>query len=57
MPQDGIVEICRNFTSVCVQRYPDESFDYVYLDARHDYKGVAQDLENWYPTHGSLRHP
>ncbi len=28
---------------------PDNSLDYVYIDARHDYCGVKEDLEAWWP--------
>ena len=42
-------EVCRNYTSICAAQYPDEYFDYVFLDARHDFKGVEQDLTNWWP--------
>jgi len=42
-------EVCQNFTTVCSQRYPDDHFDFIYVDARHDYKGVLQDLTHWWP--------
>ncbi len=29
--------------------FPDASVDFVYLDARHDYCGVSEDLHAWYP--------
>eukprot|EP01083_Nonionella_stella_P313706 1127370_1 len=50
------VEICRNFTSVCVQQFPNEYFDFIYVDARHDYKGVSLDLKEWWPKlkHGGI---
>jgi hypothetical protein len=41
--------VCRNFTSVCVERFPDNYFDMIYVDARHDYKGVLKDLRDWWP--------
>ena len=34
---------------MCATQYPDDFFDYVYVDARHDYKGVTQDLDAWWP--------
>jgi len=29
--------------------FPDETFDFVYVDARHDYAGVMEDLRAWWP--------
>lgn len=43
------IRICRNFTTVCAKRYPDEFFDTLYIDARHDRLGVLEDLEAWWP--------
>ena len=40
---------CANFTSSCAKLYADETFDFVYVDARHDYAGVLQDLSMWWP--------
>lgn len=42
-------EVCQNFTTVCAEKFPDEHFDFIYVDARHDYKGVLQDLTFWWP--------
>lgn len=41
--------ICRNFTTECAKRFPDHYFDFVYVDARHDYKAVLEDLRAWWP--------
>ena len=43
------LHVCRNFTSVCVKSYEDEYFDYIYVDARHDFKGVWEDLVAYWP--------
>ena len=43
------VQICRNFTSICVKQYPAHYFDYIYVDARHDFKSVYMDLVDWWP--------
>ena len=43
------IRICRNYTTVCATRYPEEYFDYLYVDARHDRKGVLEDLDAWWP--------
>jgi hypothetical protein len=41
--------MCRNFTTSCVQNYDDLYFDYIYVDARHDYKGALLDIVQWWP--------
>ncbi len=43
------IEICRNYTTICAQNYPSDYFDFVYVDARHDYKGISVDLHDWWP--------
>jgi hypothetical protein len=48
-PWAGAVEVCRNLTTRCAPRFADESFDFVYVDARHDRLGVSEDLEAWWP--------
>ena len=40
---------CRNYSTVCVHNFNDHYFDYIYVDARHDFKGVYQDLVDWWP--------
>jgi len=42
-------QICRNLTVTCAERAPNDSFDFIYVDARHDFKGVMMDLEHWFP--------
>lgn len=41
--------VCRNFSTVCAARLRDGSMDFVYVDARHDYKGVLEDLLAYWP--------
>ena len=43
------VEVCRNYSTMCAPLIPNASLDFVYLDARHDYKGVTLDLEAYWP--------
>jgi hypothetical protein len=45
----GKLSVCRNFTTSCATKYPDNYFDFIYVDARHDYKGVLEDLRAWWP--------
>ena len=40
------IRVCRDFTSECVKKYEDGYFDYIYVDARHDFKGVYEDMVN-----------
>jgi hypothetical protein len=41
--------MCANFSTACASSLADESVDFVYLDARHDYWGVLQDLTAYWP--------
>jgi len=41
--------ILRNFTKDAAKLIPDGSLDFVYVDARHDYCGVMEDLTSYYP--------
>jgi hypothetical protein len=43
------VEFVRALSSEAVDRFHDGEFDYAYVDARHDFVGVMEDLENYYP--------
>lgn len=43
------IHVCRNYTSVCVENMPDGYFDFIYVDARHDFKGAYQDMRSWWP--------
>lgn len=57
VPTCGVVlDVCRNYTTSCAAHSPDESVDFVYLDALHDYAGVMQDLVTWWPkvSHGGI---
>lgn len=42
-------EIWRTTSVEAAQRVQPGSADFVYLDARHDYDSVREDLEAWYP--------
>lgn len=48
-PDGDGAQVCRNFTSDCVHNFEDLSLDYVYVDARHDYKGALMDMESYWP--------
>lgn len=42
-------EIIREFSISAAKRFQDNSLDFVYIDARHDYRSVQSDLAAWYP--------
>lgn len=41
-------QIHRGYSVQKAKLFPDHSLDFVYLDARHDYDGVKEDLEAWW---------
>lgn len=43
------VEIIRLKSEDAVFMFPDEYFDYVYIDGEHSYKAVMRDLTNYFP--------
>ena len=42
-------EIMKNYSVDASKNFDDYSLDFIYIDARHDYNGVLEDLEYWYP--------
>ena len=45
----GQVEIHRAYSSDVVDQFPDEYFDWIYIDGNHLYEYVKQDLTFYYP--------
>lgn len=45
------IEMCQNYTSACAEVYKmrNHQFDFIYVEPRHDYKGVLEDLQYQYP--------
>lgn len=43
------VSVVRNFSYDAVNLYPDCYFDFVYVDAVHDYEGALNDMIDWWP--------
>jgi hypothetical protein len=39
----------RMYTNEAVKHFENNSVDFVYVDARHDYKGAKEDIQNWWP--------
>jgi len=44
-----LISKCRDYTTKCTKVVKDDYFDFVYVDARHDYLGVRTDLIEWWP--------
>jgi hypothetical protein len=73
MANKPFVDIRRGYSFDMVVGFPDEFFDFIYIDADHTYEGIKRDLIDWYPkvkvggvfcghdytnkTHGSIRGP
>ena len=43
------IKLIRNYSTNAVNNFKNESIDFIYLDGRHDYCGVLEDLKNYYP--------
>ena len=39
----------RTFSKTAIDLFPDESLDFVYIDANHEYHCVLEDIELWFP--------
>jgi hypothetical protein len=47
-PWKDKVKFYRNSTLQAATLVPDDSLDFIYVDARHDYCGVSDDINAWY---------
>ena len=43
------VQMCKGSSEDWAEKFEDEFFDYLYLDADHSKKSVLADLKSWYP--------
>jgi len=43
------VKIHRGYSFDAVKEFPDEYFDFIYIDADHTYEGCSRDIKDWWP--------
>jgi hypothetical protein len=48
-PISAIIHPVRNNSTEAAKLYPDESIDFIFIDANHSYEFVKADIAAWYP--------
>ena len=43
------IQLLRNYSNMAVNFFHDKSIDFIYVDARHDFCGVYEDLSLYFP--------
>jgi predicted O-methyltransferase YrrM len=44
------ITLIRNYSTQALTKFKNESIDFIYVDARHDYCGSSEDINNYYPV-------
>ena len=47
--ENGTAVMIRRFAEAAVLMFPDAFFDFIYIDAGHEFHNVARDMELWWP--------
>lgn len=47
--EDHHVKIIRSLSKEAASMFSDEIFDFIYIDAAHDYESMCEDLNYWWP--------
>lgn len=45
----SFVKVVRAYSVAAASNFPDEYFDWIYLDGNHTYQAVSEDLNTWFP--------
>jgi len=48
-PYKDIIIPVKGDSKVIHKDFPDESFDFIFLDGGHDYETIIEDIKGWYP--------
>jgi predicted O-methyltransferase YrrM len=48
-PYKEYIQPIRNTSLKAASMFPDEYFDFIFIDAAHDYENVKNDINAWYP--------
>lgn len=47
--KDNRIHIIKEFTNKAVDNFEDKFFDFIFVDAGHEYEQVSEDINLWYP--------
>lgn len=48
-PLKKIIKPIKSFSKDIVDNYENESIDFIFIDADHEYEGIMNDIKIWYP--------
>jgi predicted O-methyltransferase YrrM len=48
-PYKNIVTVLKGDSKTLHSEFPDESFDFIFIDGGHEYETISEDIKGWYP--------